>query len=50
MGAAGLIIRDLPLMASNFRSEMSLEDYLQKNNRVAISEVDTRPPNSLIAY
>ena len=41
-GAAGLIIRDLPLMASNFRSEMSLEDYLQKNNRVAISEVDTR--------
>ena len=42
MGAAGLIIRDLPLMASNFRSEMSLEDYLKKNNLVAISEIDTR--------
>ncbi|NLW05678.1 MAG: glutamine-hydrolyzing carbamoyl-phosphate synthase small subunit [Pseudomonadaceae bacterium] len=41
-GAAGLIIRDLPLMASNFRSEMSLEDYLKKNNLVAISEIDTR--------
>ncbi|GLR64099.1 glutamine-hydrolyzing carbamoyl-phosphate synthase small subunit [Marinospirillum insulare] len=42
MGAAGLIIRDLPLLASNFRSEMSLSDYLQKNNLVAISEIDTR--------
>lgn len=41
-GAAGLIIRDLPLLASNFRSEMSLSDYLQKSNRVAISEIDTR--------
>ena len=41
-GAAGLIIRDLPLMASNFRCEMSLSDYLQKNNLVAISEIDTR--------
>lgn len=42
MGAAGLIIRDLPLVASNFRSEMSLEAYLKKNNLVAISEIDTR--------
>src|SRR5690554_824668 len=42
MGAAGLIIRDLPLVASNFRSEMSLEAYLKKNNFVAISEIDTR--------
>ena len=42
MGAAGLIIRDLPLIASNFRSEMPLADYLQKNNLVAISEIDTR--------
>lgn len=42
MGAAGLIIRDLPLVASNFRSEMPLADYLQENNLVAISEIDTR--------
>lgn len=42
MGAAGLIIRDLPLMASNFRSEMPLQDYLQQNQLVAISDIDTR--------
>lgn len=42
MGAAGLIIRDLPLMASNFRSEMSLQDYLQQNQLVAIGDIDTR--------
>lgn len=42
MGAAGLIIRDLPLMASNFRSEMPLQDYLQQNQLVAIGDIDTR--------
>ncbi len=42
MGAAGLIIRDLPLMASNFRSEMPLQDYLQQNQLVAIADIDTR--------
>lgn len=40
--ATGLIIRDLPLLASSFRSELSLEDYLVKHNIVAISDVDTR--------
>lgn len=40
--SAGLVIRDLPLIASNFRSEMSLQDYLTRHNVVAISEIDTR--------
>ncbi|SMN11651.1 Carbamoyl-phosphate synthase small chain [uncultured Candidatus Thioglobus sp.] len=40
--ASGLIIRDLPLMVSNWRSEMSLDDYLLSNNVVAISDIDTR--------
>lgn len=40
--AAGLIIRDLPLLASNFRSEQSLSDYLTSNQIVGIAEIDTR--------
>ncbi len=40
--ACGLIIRDLPLMASNFRSEQSLSDYLKTNNVVGIADIDTR--------
>ncbi|MGY4677903.1 glutamine-hydrolyzing carbamoyl-phosphate synthase small subunit [Pasteurella sp. P03HT] len=40
--AAGLIIRDLPLLHSNFRAELSLSDYLQNNNVVAIADIDTR--------
>ncbi|WP_438393593.1 glutamine-hydrolyzing carbamoyl-phosphate synthase small subunit [Caballeronia sp. DA-9] len=40
--AAGLIIRDLPVLASNFRSERSLADYLKAENVVAISNIDTR--------
>ncbi len=40
--AAGLIIRDLPLMASNFRSTMTLTEYLIKEKTVAISDIDTR--------
>ena len=39
---AGLIIRDLPLLASNFRSEQSLSDYLANGNTVAIADIDTR--------
>ena len=39
---AGLIIRDLPLLASNFRSEQSLSDYLSDGNTVAIADIDTR--------
>ncbi|MES2538456.1 MAG: glutamine-hydrolyzing carbamoyl-phosphate synthase small subunit [Pseudomonadota bacterium] len=40
--AAGLVIRDLPLLASNFRSTQSLSDYLQSENIVAIAGIDTR--------
>ena len=40
--AAGLIIRDLPLLHSNFRSSESLQDYLVRNQTVAIADIDTR--------
>ena len=40
--ASGLVVRDLPLLASNWRSEMSLGRYLEQNNVVAIAEIDTR--------
>lgn len=40
--AKGLIIRDLPLLHSNFRQEQSLSDYLKKNNILGIYEIDTR--------
>ncbi|MGV6825658.1 MAG: glutamine-hydrolyzing carbamoyl-phosphate synthase small subunit [bacterium] len=39
---AGLVIRDLPLLSSNWRQEQSLEDYLVANNVVAIADIDTR--------
>lgn len=38
----GLIIRDLPLLASNFRSEQTLSDYLKAHNVVGIADIDTR--------
>ena len=40
--AKGLIIRDLPLLLSNFRSEQSLSDYLEENNILGIADIDTR--------
>lgn len=40
--AAGLIIRDLPLLTSNYRSEQSLTDYLKARGVVAIADIDTR--------
>ena len=40
--AAGLIIKDLPLVASNFRSSMTLAAYLTQENIVAIAGIDTR--------
>ena len=40
--AAGLVIRDLPLVASNWRNKLSLSDYLKANNVVAIAGLDTR--------
>ncbi|QNA88678.1 glutamine-hydrolyzing carbamoyl-phosphate synthase small subunit [Massilia sp. Dwa41.01b] len=46
--AAGLIIRDLPLLASNFRSTQSLSDYLKAENVVAIAGIDTRKLTRLL--
>ena len=40
--AAGLIIKDLPLLASNFRSSVPLSDYLAREGTVAIANIDTR--------
>ena len=40
--AAGLVIRDLPLIASNWRHQISLDDYLKRENVVAVAEIDTR--------
>ena len=40
--AAGLVIRDLPLMASNYRNQQGLQDYLEQRGIVAIADIDTR--------
>ncbi|MDN3609179.1 glutamine-hydrolyzing carbamoyl-phosphate synthase small subunit [Vibrio ostreicida] len=40
--AQGLVIRDLPLIASNFRNEQSLSDYLKSQHVVGIADIDTR--------
>ncbi|HMC13363.1 MAG TPA: glutamine-hydrolyzing carbamoyl-phosphate synthase small subunit [Gallionellaceae bacterium] len=40
--ASGLIIRDLSMTVSNFRSTQPLPDYLKANNVVAIAGIDTR--------
>ena len=40
--ASGLVIRDLSMVVSNFRSTQSLSDYLKANNVVAIADIDTR--------
>jgi carbamoyl-phosphate synthase small subunit len=40
--AAGLVIRDLPALSSNFRGELALGDYLKRAGTVAIAELDTR--------
>ena len=42
VNAAGLVIRDLPLLASNFRMEQTLDAYLKAENVVAIAGLDTR--------
>ncbi len=39
---AGLVIKDLPLVASNFRQSMSLSEYLVRQATVAIANIDTR--------
>lgn len=40
--SAGLVIRDLPLLASSFRNEKSLQDYLLEKNIIGIADIDTR--------
>ncbi|MBL8529852.1 MAG: glutamine-hydrolyzing carbamoyl-phosphate synthase small subunit [Burkholderiales bacterium] len=40
--AAGLVVSDLPVLASNFRMTMTLEQYLQREGVVAIADIDTR--------
>ena len=46
--AAGLVIRDLPLLMSNFRAECTLPEFLARENVVAIAEIDTRRLTRLI--
>ncbi len=46
--AAGLIIRDLPLVASNFRSSLSLSAYLEREGTVGIADIDTRKLTRLL--
>lgn len=40
--SAGLVIRNLPLLSSNFRNEEALDTYLKKNNVLGIADIDTR--------
>ncbi|PWK53682.1 glutamine-hydrolyzing carbamoyl-phosphate synthase small subunit [Pleionea mediterranea] len=40
--ATGLIIRDLPILASSWRNQKSLQDYLKDNNILGIADIDTR--------
>lgn len=46
--AAGLIIKDLPLLASNFRSTETLSQYLVRERTVAIANIDTRKLTRLL--
>jgi len=46
--ASGLVIRDLPLLASSWRAEKTLGQYLQDNKVVAIAEIDTRQLTRLL--
>ncbi len=45
---AGLVIRDLPLVVSNWRAQETLSDYLTRNHIVAIADIDTRRLTRLI--
>jgi len=40
--AAGLVIKDLPILASNFRGSLTLAEYLVREGTVAIADIDTR--------
>ena len=46
--ASGLIIRDLPLLDSNWRSQGGLQRYLEKRGVVAIADIDTRKLTRLL--
>ena len=46
--AAGLIIKNLPLLASNFRNSETLSDYLTRSGTVAIANIDTRKLTRLL--
>lgn len=46
--AAGLVIRNLSMTVSNWRSEQSLEEFLKAGNVVAIAEIDTRKLTQLL--
>ena len=46
--SSGLIIRDLPLLASNWRSQGGLQNYLESRGVVAISDIDTRKLTRLL--
>ncbi len=46
--AAGLVIRNLPMLASNFRNEQSLDDYLKSKNIIGIADIDTRKLTRLL--
>ncbi|MBX9905314.1 MAG: glutamine-hydrolyzing carbamoyl-phosphate synthase small subunit [Burkholderiales bacterium] len=46
--AAGLVIRDLPLLSSNFRATLTLGDYLKREKIVAIADIDTRKLTRLL--
>ncbi len=46
--ASGLVIRDLPLLANNWRLEKTLPEYLRDHNVVAIADIDTRQLTRLL--
>lgn len=46
--ASGLVIRDLPLLANNWRMEKTLPEYLRDHNVVAIADLDTRQLTRLL--
>ena len=46
--AAGLVVRDLPLLASNWRSQTDLSSYLKEKKIVAIADIDTRKLTRLL--
>ncbi|HEX2827905.1 MAG TPA: glutamine-hydrolyzing carbamoyl-phosphate synthase small subunit [Burkholderiales bacterium] len=46
--AAGLVIRDLPILASNWRQSWTLPEYLKRENIVAIADIDTRKLTRLL--